>query len=149
MCGHSTFALGYVSIETAGDHVDDHEHVLGRRPGVLGSRPPARRQVLTNDQPGTAVLDLLDEVPQDERRDAWITATEDRVTVVQKDFEQWGEGRFDVRDVGDVELRRTGCQKTVKEVRDLTLGLLESRVLLSQGVHVLTVRPRMLTFLPH
>ncbi len=44
--------------------------MLGRRHGVLGSRPRG--------------LDLFNEVPQDERRDAGIAATEDRVAVIKK-----------------------------------------------------------------
>jgi hypothetical protein len=60
-----------------------------------------------------AVLDLLDEVPQEERRHAGVAVVEEAVAVAQPHVEQRRESGFDVRGVGEVELERLGLEESL------------------------------------
>ena len=68
-------------------------------------------------RPGTAVLDLLHEVPHHQRRDTLVTAAEQRVAVVQDDLEQRGERRFEVGDVRGSGIRRADSRSGRRRTR--------------------------------
>ena len=75
------------------------------------------------------MLDLFDEVPEEEGADPLVAALEQRSAVVEHHLEERSKRRFEVRDVGEVELEILVREQLV--VRGVGLGhrSLEARVL--------------------
>ena len=93
------------------------------------------------------MFDLLDEVPQQHGAYPFVTSREQLVPVVEDHLEQGRERRFEVGDVGQVELDiLTFEQLVVGGVRG-GVGLAEAGVLGDHRLGVRTVGPGVLGFL--
>ena len=115
---------------------------------ALGPVPGVRTDVPVEHQAGTAVFDLLDEMPHHQRGDSLIARAEQRITVVQNDFEQGSERRLQVGDVGGVELDRLLLEQLVVSAAGILVALLEVGIARHQRQHVFAVRGRVLRLLP-
>ena len=69
-----------------------------------------------DDQGRAAVLDLLDEVPEEQGPDPFVAAFEQGPAVVEDHLEQRGEGGLEVGDVGEVELEVLLFEQATLEV---------------------------------
>lgn len=81
------------------------------KPEDLGAR--AARARPGAHEGGAAVLDLLDEVPEEQGPNPFVTAFEERASVVEDHLEQRSEGGLQVGDVGEVEVQRLALEKLV------------------------------------
>ncbi len=94
------------------------------------------------------MFDLFDEMPHHQRGDPLVPRAEQRITVVQNHFEQRGERRLQVGDVGGVEFDRLLVEQPVVSATGVVVAPLEFGILLHQRQHVLAVRGRVLRLLP-
>ncbi len=93
------------------------------------------------------MLDLLDEAPRHQRGSPLVRSREQRLTVVENDFEQRSEGGFEVGDVGGVEFDRMFVDESVECAGGVVVRALQAGVPRDQGGHVLAVGGRVLTLL--
>jgi hypothetical protein len=93
------------------------------------------------------VFDLLDEVPEEQRRDAFITRPEKLVLVVEEDLEVRRERRLDNGGVRQSPGQRSGGGQVVIGSDHCVLGLLQARPALDQCTQVADVRSGMLGLL--
>src|ERR1700743_3834417 len=113
-------------------------------PNVFGAVPRGGADVPVQHQSGAAVFDLFDEVPHHQRSNALVPLAEQRITVVQNDFEQRRERRLQVGDVGGVEFDRLLLEQPIIGATGVFVAPFEFGVALHQREHVFAVRGRVL-----
>ena len=130
------------------DRVGDDPQDVGEDPGQ--DAEPVRLVVDDGavDVDGVAaVLDLLDEVPEEQRGDPVVARGVERLVVVEEELEDRRERRLEVGGVGEVELHRLRLQQLVERGDRLVQRLLDTRVPADQRLDVEAVHPRVLALL--
>ena len=90
------------------------------------------------------MFDFLAEMPQHQRRNAGIAASEQKIAVIDDVAEDWQESCFDVRGVGKMEVEIFRIPQRFIVCPGFVQRLLKARILMDQRGHMLPVRLRMI-----
>ena len=95
------------------------------------------------------MLDLLDEVPDEQRRDAVVSRTEQGRLVVEHQLEHRCESRLQISGVREPVVQRGRLGQQIEFTDHGVERVLQSGVAPDQSLHMLAVRGRVMAFLTH